>query len=89
MFTSKGPNSEQELLPYPDLEGCEICENVIYLGKQGCFTTNEGINLAHYLFTVVLATRANIQTVEVTGTCYLAPCKYLPRTIVSVTDTGY
>lgn len=42
-----GPNSEVELLPYPDLEGCELCENVIYLGRQGCFTTNEGLRVAY------------------------------------------
>jgi hypothetical protein len=44
-LTIIGPNSERELVPYPDLEGCELCENVIYLGRQGCFTTNEGKNI--------------------------------------------
>jgi len=42
-----GPNSEDELLPYPDLAGCEITENVIYLGRQGCFTTKEGLKIAY------------------------------------------
>ena len=32
---------------YPDLEGAEICENVIYLGRQGCFTTNDGLRIAY------------------------------------------
>lgn len=42
-----GPNDENELLPYPDLAGCEICENVIYLGKQGSFTTKEGLKIGY------------------------------------------
>ena len=29
-----GPTSQEQLLPYPDLAGCEICENVIHLGRQ-------------------------------------------------------
>lgn len=42
-----GPNSEAELVPYPDLAGCELAENVIYLGRQGCFTTKEGLRVAY------------------------------------------
>jgi len=42
-----GPNDEGQLLPYPDLAGCELCENVIYLGQQGCFTTKEGLKIAY------------------------------------------
>lgn len=42
-----GPNSRDEVGCYPDLEGSEICENVIYLGKQGCFTTNDGLRIAY------------------------------------------
>eukprot|EP00088_Acartia_fossae_P069650 TRINITY_DN9155_c0_g1_i3.p1 TRINITY_DN9155_c0_g1~~TRINITY_DN9155_c0_g1_i3.p1 ORF type:complete len:523 (+),score=146.82 TRINITY_DN9155_c0_g1_i3:40-1608(+) len=42
-----GPNSKDEVGCYPDLNGSEICENVIYLGKQGSFTTNEGLRIAY------------------------------------------
>ena len=28
-----GPNSQQVLEYYPDLKGCELAENIIYLGK--------------------------------------------------------
>ena len=28
-----GPTDQSQLLPYPDLAGCEMCENVIYLGR--------------------------------------------------------
>jgi len=42
-----GPNSKDEVCCYPDLEGSEICENVIYLGRQGCFTTNDGLKIAY------------------------------------------
>ena len=27
--------------------GCELAENVIYLGKQGSFTTREGLKIAY------------------------------------------
>ena len=37
-----GPNKPDEVGCYPDLDGSELCENVIYLGKQGSFTTNDG-----------------------------------------------
>jgi len=42
-----GPADPAQLLPYPDLAGCEMCENVIYLGRQGCFTTKEGLKIAY------------------------------------------
>jgi len=42
-----GPNDPSELLPYPDLAGCELCENVIYLGRQGSFTTKEGLKIGY------------------------------------------
>ena len=37
-----GPNSYDEVCCYDDLDGSELCENVVYLGRQGAFTTNEG-----------------------------------------------
>jgi hypothetical protein len=42
-----GPNSPAELIHYPDLVGCELAENVIYLGRQGSFTTREGLKIAY------------------------------------------
>jgi len=42
-----GPTDPSQLMAYPDLAGCELCENVIYLGKQGCFTTKEGLKIAY------------------------------------------
>ena len=42
-----GPTDPGQLVCYPDLAGCELCENVIYLGKQGCFTTKEGLRIAY------------------------------------------
>ena len=45
-----GPNSRDEVSCYPDLEGSEICENVIYLGKQGCFTTNDGLRQIYIIY---------------------------------------
>lgn len=29
-----GPSSEDRASNYPDMKGCELCENVIYLGKK-------------------------------------------------------
>ncbi len=29
-----GPNKEDHVSHYPDLKGCELCNNVTYLGKS-------------------------------------------------------
>ena len=42
-----GPTHPSQLISYPDLAGCELAENLIYLGKQGCFTTKEGLRIAY------------------------------------------
>ena len=42
-----GPTDPSQLQSYPDLAGCELCENVIYFGKQGCFATKEGLRIAY------------------------------------------
>lgn len=42
-----GPNTYDEVCCYGDLEGSELCENVVYLGRQGSFTTNEGLKIAY------------------------------------------
>ena len=42
-----GPTQPSQLISYPDLAGCELAENLIYLGRQGCFTTKEGLRIAY------------------------------------------
>jgi len=42
-----GPNKQEEVGCFPDLEGAELCENVVYLGRQGAFTNNEGLKIAY------------------------------------------
>jgi hypothetical protein len=42
-----GPNTQEECNRYSDLKGYEVCENVIYLGGHGCFTTKEGLTIAY------------------------------------------
>ena len=32
---------------FSDLKGYELCENVVYLGEHGCFTTREGMTIAY------------------------------------------
>ena len=42
-----GPTAPSQLSAYPDMAGCELAENIIYLGRQGCFTTKEGLRIAY------------------------------------------
>ena len=42
-----GPNSQEEVGRFSDLKGYELCENVVYLGENGCFTTKEGMTIAY------------------------------------------
>jgi len=42
-----GPTAPAQLSAYPEMAGCELAENVIYLGRQGCFTTKEGLRIAY------------------------------------------
>ena len=42
-----GPTAPTQLSSFPDLAGCELAENLIYLGRQGCFTTKEGLRIAY------------------------------------------
>ncbi len=42
-----GPNSQAETAHFGDLGGYEICENLVYLGRHGCYTTREGLRVAY------------------------------------------
>lgn len=41
-----GPNKEKHLEYYSDINGCEMCPNVNYLGKRGILTSN-GLKIAY------------------------------------------
>lgn len=41
-----GPNSEDNIKYYGDMNGCELCTNVYYLGKRGILTTS-GLKIAY------------------------------------------
>ena len=41
------PNGQEEVGRFSDLKGYELCENVVYLGEHGCFTTREGMTIAY------------------------------------------
>ncbi|KAK2146142.1 hypothetical protein LSH36_629g01064 [Paralvinella palmiformis] len=42
-----GPNSDNEKIFYDDLDGCELCDNVTYLGKKGIYTSSNGLKVAY------------------------------------------
>lgn len=42
-----GPNRESDLKHYPDEDGCEICQNLTYLGKRGLYTADSGLKIAY------------------------------------------
>lgn len=42
-----GPNRESDLTHYPDEDGCEICQNLTYLGKRGLYTASSGLKIAY------------------------------------------
>ncbi|KAL0280157.1 UNVERIFIED_CONTAM: hypothetical protein PYX00_001533 [Menopon gallinae] len=41
-----GPNSEEHIKYYDDMNGCELCSNVYYLGKRGILTSS-GLKIAY------------------------------------------
>jgi len=53
-----GPNRESDLTHYPDEDGCEICQNLTYLGKRGLYTAGSGLKIA-YLSGVEKTSNAN------------------------------
>lgn len=42
-----GPNTAEQAAFYPDINGCELCPNVSYLGKRGLFSVSSGIKLTY------------------------------------------
>ena len=40
-------SGQEEVGRFSDLKGYELCENVVYLGEHGCFTTKEGMTIAY------------------------------------------
>lgn len=42
-----GPNSDEHISMYSDINGCELCPNISYLGKRGIFTTSNGLRIAY------------------------------------------
>ena len=42
-----GPLNESQRSNYPDIEGCEMAEDILYLGKAGNLTTSNGLKIAY------------------------------------------
>lgn len=42
-----GANRDDDLTNYPDIDGCEICQNLTYLGKRGLYTASSGLKIAY------------------------------------------
>ncbi|XP_043520795.1 CWF19-like protein 1 [Frieseomelitta varia] len=42
-----GANRDSDLNNYPDIDGCEICQNLTYLGKRGLYTASSGLKIAY------------------------------------------
>lgn len=42
-----GPNDVEHTVKYSDINGCELCPNISYLGKRGVFTTSNGLRIAY------------------------------------------
>ncbi|XP_029051713.1 CWF19-like protein 1 [Osmia bicornis bicornis] len=42
-----GPNRESDVDNYPDVDGCEMCQNLTYLGKRGLYTASSGLKIAY------------------------------------------
>ncbi|CAL4123010.1 unnamed protein product, partial [Meganyctiphanes norvegica] len=42
-----GPHKTELKFNYPDLKGCELCENVIYLGPAGIYPCSNGLRIAY------------------------------------------
>lgn len=58
-----GANREIDLENYPDEDGCEICQNLTYLGKRGVYTASSGLKIAY-----VTGTESNSS--EAKSTCF-------------------
>ncbi|XP_069681635.1 CWF19-like protein 1 [Periplaneta americana] len=42
-----GPNKPDDVDLYADINGCEICPNISYLGKRGLYTETSGLKVAY------------------------------------------
>ena len=42
-----GPVHESQTELFSDLNGCELADNLVYLGRGGCLMTNEGLTVAY------------------------------------------
>ncbi|XP_071454762.1 CWF19-like protein 1 [Hetaerina americana] len=42
-----GPNDPRHTPYYPDIDGCELCPNVNYLGKRGLYRGSSGLKMAY------------------------------------------
>ncbi|XP_043926950.1 CWF19-like protein 1 isoform X1 [Protopterus annectens] len=42
-----GANNEKTIKYFPDVDGCELAENITYLGRKGVFTGASGLQLAY------------------------------------------
>ena len=42
-----GPNRPEDVKNYPSIDGCEICQNLTYLGKRGLYNASSGLKIAY------------------------------------------
>ncbi|KAI4504302.1 hypothetical protein M0802_000773 [Mischocyttarus mexicanus] len=42
-----GPNKEEDLKYYPNIDGHEICQNLTYLGRRGLYVATSGLKIAY------------------------------------------
>ena len=42
-----GPQDDSQKFLFPDIEGCELATDIIYLGKIGLLTTSQGLKMAY------------------------------------------
>ncbi|KAG8228296.1 hypothetical protein J437_LFUL007014 [Ladona fulva] len=42
-----GPNDPRHVQYYSDIDGCELCPNINYLGKRGLYRTSSGLRMAY------------------------------------------
>lgn len=42
-----GPNREEDVKHYSNINGCEVCTDLTYLGKHGLYTSSSGLKIAY------------------------------------------
>jgi hypothetical protein len=70
-----GPNKKVDMKHYPNLDGCEICQNLTYLGKRGLYISSSGLKIAYVSGTESNSSESN------------EPCTFNEKDIVSVRDS--